>query len=256
MLGEEPALLDVGLPVVGAVHDECRHPDRGQDVPHVDRSVHLEQGERRSGAGTASEVAREAFPAAGVEARGDVGHVHPARPVPLDVLVGSLPLLGRRRPRVVAAPDALGEAAERAQRVRPLRVRRREQDAHVAALRGAEHRRSLRADRVHHGSHVVHPLLERRQVTLRDRIRHPGAALVEEDEARERGEPLEAVDEARKLPRQLDVRHPPRDVHEVGRSLADHLKRDVHPGGLCVARLRRHRTTIASLRVRRACFTV
>ena len=78
VLGEEPAFLDVGVAVVGAVHDERRHPDRGQDVAHVDRRVHLEQGERRAGARAAPEVAREASRAAAVEARGDVGDVHPA----------------------------------------------------------------------------------------------------------------------------------------------------------------------------------
>ena len=93
----------------------------------------------------------------------------------------------------------------------------REQAAHRAALGHAQQHRLARSDRVHHRAHVVHALLERRQRD--DRIGQAGAALVEQDQPRERGEPAQKPRERRLLPEALEVRHPAHDEDEIDRPL-------------------------------------
>jgi hypothetical protein len=72
-------------------------------------------------------------------------------------------------------------------------VRGSEQRAHRPALRDPEERRAFAPRGIHHGPHIVDPLLEGRH--LADRVGEAGAALVEDDQARERADPVEEASE-------------------------------------------------------------
>src|SRR5215210_40764 len=121
---------------------------------------------------------------------------------------------------------------------------RGEQHAHVPAFGMAEQGGVLGADRVHDGANVVHPLLERRQLIVGDVVGEAGAALVEQDQARERREPPEEARQLRLLPHELDVRDPAGNVDEIERPLAHDLVGDVDVAASGVARLgRRHPRT-------------
>src|SRR4029077_1093707 len=63
-----------------------------------------------------------------------------------------------------------------------------EQDAHGAALREAEEHGPLRADGIHDGLDLLGALLQR--AWPRYGTRESGASLVEQDQARERGESI------------------------------------------------------------------
>ena len=142
-----------------------------------------------------------------------------------------------RGPRVVGR---LGRAPHRAvedQRGHALRVGGREQDAHRPALGDPEQRRALGSGGVHDRPHVVDPLLESRR--LRDRVGQPGAALVEDDQARERGEPLEEVGERGHVPEELEVGGEAEHQDEVDRPVADDLVGDRGVAGPGVLRRRR-----------------
>ena len=122
--------------------------------------------------------------------------------------------------------------------MRALRIGGGEQDAHRPALREPEQRGALGAGGVHHGADVVHALLERRRSG--DRVGEPGAALVEQDQPRERGELVEEPGDARVGPLQVQVRDEARHEHEVERPVADDLISDVDVAALRVVGLRRH----------------
>jgi hypothetical protein len=81
-----------------------------------------------------------------------------------------------------------------------LWMRRREQDAQVAALGRAEDSCPFRADRIEDGAQVVHPLLERREPIVGNAVRETRSALVEQDQAREGGKPVQEVRVLRDLP--------------------------------------------------------
>jgi len=104
---------------------------------------------------------------------------------------------------------------------------------------------SERADRLEHGSDVVHPLLESRELVVGHTVGESRAALVEEDETREGGEALEEVRHRRLLPHQLDVRDPAGHVDEVARPLARHLVGDVEVAASRVPRFGLHRQRAA-----------
>src|SRR5262249_35945440 len=80
---------------------------------------------------------------------------------------------------------------------RTLRIRRREQRAKLAALDGAKQRSTLRTGRIEDSTDVVHLRLERQDTRP---VGKPGAALVEQDQTRERCKPLEETSEQRLLP--------------------------------------------------------
>ena len=120
-----------------------------------------------------------------------------------------------------------GVAAVDDQRARPLGIGRGEQRAIGPPSDTPNERRPLGADGVHHGPHVVHPLLERRQSLDRHRIGQPGAALVEEDQPRERREPLGGTARTPARPRSARCARPSPDEHQVDRSVADDLVGDV-----------------------------
>jgi hypothetical protein len=85
-----------------------------------------------------------------------------------------------------------GAARERAvedELRRTVRMRGREQGGEWPALRHAEQHRLTRPRGVHHRLDVLHPLIESGRVGRG--IREPGTALVEEDDAGERGQVLD-----------------------------------------------------------------
>ena len=104
-------------------------------------------------------------------------------PVMLDRVEHLLVDLGvQRAPR-------LGGDRRQDERRHPVGVSRREQRREPEVARSPQ-RRALDAGGVEHGSEVVHLLLERRRA--RDGVREPRAAAVEQHEAREGRQPLEA----------------------------------------------------------------
>src|SRR5215472_9538637 len=103
---------------------------------------------------------------------------------------------------------------------------------------------ALGADRVHHGAHVVHPLLEGRNVD--DPVREPGSALVEGDKTGERGQALTEPDNARlerpELP-VLEMRVATGHEHDAESTFAGHLVRNADVTALSVARQFAHGAT-------------
>ena len=88
---------------------------------------------------------------------------------------------------------------------------------------------------LHQGAQVIHPFFERRHG---DPIGQAGAALVEHDQPRERGETLEVPALVGVLPLQLEVRDEWWNVNEVEGPVAANLICDVHFARLRVPGLR------------------
>ena len=223
---------------VAPVHDERRDADRRQHLAHVDLTVHPQQGNRGA---RARRVPHERAPAPAVilvdrSTGSRDGGVDRVRPVPLERLEASVELLLGHQAGARAREGAVED-----ERSRPLRIGRREERAQRPAFRDPEQRGPLRAGRVHHGPHVVHPLLEDRQLVHRHPIGEPGAALVEKDQPQERREPAEKGGLERVLPGQLEMSDPAGNEDEVDRPVADHLVGDVNVTALGVTSLRNHK---------------
>ena len=113
---------------------------------------------------------------------------------------------------------------------------RREQDAHRPALGDPEERRPLGPRGVHDRPDVVDPQLQGRH--LGDGVGQPVAALVEDDQARERAEPLQEVSQRRRLPLELEVGGEAEDEDQVDRPIAHDLVGDRGIAGLGIPGLR------------------
>ena len=72
---------------------------------------------------------------------------------------------------------------------------------------------------------------------VRHPVGQPGAAFVEQDEAREGREALVEPSNSRVFPTEFDVADPTRREHEVDGTVANDLVGDVEVAALCVARL-------------------
>ena len=119
----------------------------------------------------------------------------------------SLVLLARFLPeRPILFEDLLHLTADEDERGRPLGMGRREHHREGGALAYAHEDRTFGAHGVHHGADVVHSLFERPDGRV---IGQAHSALVEEDQARETGEPLHEAAVAGQLPVRLEVREPP-----------------------------------------------
>ena len=240
--GQLLAGAPVDDPVAVPVEDERRNMDRGQDGSHVDVQEHLEDllDHRRARGGalqTGGELRR-------------LGIVREARSEELDHPLRVLPPVGgdelggglakRLRGRGPGIVGRLGGAPHRAvehQSSHALGVSGREQDAHRPALGDPEKGRPLGPRGVHDRPDVVDPQLERRH--LGDGVRQPGAALVEDDQARERAEPLEEASERRRLPLEFEMGGEAEDEDHVDRPVADDLVGDRGVAGLGVLCRRR-----------------
>ncbi len=95
---------------------------------------------------------------------------------------------------------------------------------HRRALVAAEDDRPLRADRVEHRPHVLHPRLEVRKE--RSAVGEAGTALVEQDQPERLREPFVERAPVPRLPVVDEVGEEVRHEHQVGRGIADDVVRD------------------------------
>jgi hypothetical protein len=153
-----------------------------------------------------------------------------------EALDHSLVLRSRRQPRKFWVADEARRAVEKNEGRRPLRIGGREQRPERPAVRDANERGLVGVRCVHDRANVVHACLERRYAGKA--VGHTGAALVEEEQAAERGEPAEELPR-RSLPEQLHVVGQGGDVDQVERSLAHYLVGDVHVAAARVIRFGR-----------------
>ena len=121
-------------------------------------------------------------------------------------------------------------------------MRGREHRRQAAPLERRKQHRLLGADRVDHRLEIVDLLLQGRRPG--DPVGHATPAALEQDQPRERREPLEQEREGRQLPEQLDVRHIGRNEDDVERPFTGHLEGDLQITAVRVTSLRRlHRVT-------------
>ena len=239
--GDPAALLDLHVLVTRAVEAQRRYRDRRQHVTSIDLCIHAQQRRCSTRTRGQSHVAphpldecRVGHPTRG-NPRRDVIRVAPRLFDQGDL---GLSVSRIRRPRVVRRGDPRCVAAHEHQSVRAIRVCRRENHGHAAALRVAEQRRRLGSRSVHDGANVVHTRLDGRKVMERHLIRQPGPALVEQDQPRERRDVSQHPSERRVLPRHLEVGDPAGHVHDVDRPLTQHLIGNADIAGVRIERLR------------------
>ena len=207
VLGHVPGVRDVHRHLVGAMEDHDRNADRRQQRSHIHIEHHPQQcagrgGRRRQALCPPPCTPRRVVTGQRRGHRREVAAVTPLALEPIERVVHRLaaPVAADE----AASPVVAGEAAPQQQPQRALGIGGREQQAHRAALGRAEERRPLGPDRLHHGAHVVHPLLERRQAILGHPVRQARAALVEQDQPAERRQPPIERRERRRFPRHLD----------------------------------------------------
>src|SRR5215204_284974 len=92
-------------------------------------------------------------------------------------------------------------------------------------LRDTKYDSALAANRIHHRSHVIHTLLQRRDTS--HPVREPSTPLVQEDEPREGGEALRKPNNRGYFPVMLEVRNKAGHEHHVEGTVAKHLIGDV-----------------------------
>ena len=206
--------------VVAAMQHQRRDPHGGEQRAHVDLGIHAAERDRRGR--TRADALIACPPFAEMRPRQHAGRECGERlsrsPGLLGAFDENLQLGGRQHPG-----EEMRVGAVEHQRARAFRIGRGEQDRHRPAFRGAEQHGALRANRVHHGAHVVHPGLEVRQMMRVDPVGKPGAALVEQDEAAEGTEPPQQMGVARVLPMDVQVGDEAGHEHQVDRPVADHL---------------------------------
>ena len=95
----------------------------------------------------------------------------------------------------------------------------------AAAVPRSDQCSSFRSRSVHDRSHIIHSFLERGRTE--HRIRDTGASLIEEEDARDRGERSVVVPPALELPAVVDVGEGTRNDHEVEWPRAEHLVPDI-----------------------------
>src|SRR6185369_8511079 len=108
-------------------------------------------------------------------------------------------------PRILSIANPLSVRANHHERQRLLGIRRRKETAHRTTFRHTDQRRALRANRIHHCAHVVHTLLECRQLIDRNTIGKSRASLVKKYQTRERRESQKEPRKARLAPEVFEV---------------------------------------------------
>ena len=241
--GVRDALGHVGAAVqpLRVAEDERGHRDRRKHLADV--GLHQHPHEPGGGAGAGGEPLVVHVPLLeGVVvriARKEPAHllalVLAAAPVETRLAHLPAPLLHRLPGREVrrrghARPGVLEDERDHA-----LRIGGREHGRKLTPRRaGAEQGGALRAGVVHHRTEVVHTCLERGQVA--GSVREAGPALVEQDQARERREPVAEVNEDRLFPGPDQVDQEGHEQHVHG-PVTDHLVRDAHVPAAGVADL-------------------
>src|SRR5262249_40484916 len=89
-------------------------------------------------------------------------------------------LFGCRSPGILRIANPFRVSTDHHERQRLLRISGREETAHWPTFGNAAQRGTLGTNRVHHRTHVVHALLERRQLIDRHAVGKAGAAFVKE----------------------------------------------------------------------------
>jgi hypothetical protein len=135
-------------------------------------------------------------------------------------------VLGAQPDRIVVLVAQLsGERPVQDQRPGALRIGRRELDRDETPGGHSEDRRLLGSDRVEHDPRVFHPLFD---VDVNGPVREAHPALVEEDQAAERGQPAHQASRPCRPPR-VEVGDVPGHDDEVERPVAHHLVGEVDP---------------------------
>jgi hypothetical protein len=119
-----------------------------------------------------------------------------------------------------------GDGGVEDQRLHTLRVAGGEHHGCGSSPRPAVDRPAGAAGGIHHGPDVIGLKLQDRWLIAS--VRQADAAHVEQDEARERCQPLEVADPGRPLPHDLEVRPYPRCIDQVDGAFPDHLEGDVN----------------------------
>ncbi len=193
LLRESSCLVNADDAFVRAMKNKCRHLDRRQHAARIDLPVHLPHRDCRTGAVRGAEIARKAT--GGTLIIGDARRPHRKvdtlrrAPVPLGVLQNGGPALVGPALGVVRDPGLLGVGAVEDQRFGSLRIGGGKEDRHRPAFGDAEKCSLFRPGIVHDGLDVVHALFEGED--LRGPIRHPRAALVEQNQPTKRRQTTE-----------------------------------------------------------------
>ena len=145
-------------------------------------------------------------------------------------------LLETLRPLVPRVGPYSRNRRDQHQRAHQVGMGCREQRRQTEALGPAQQHRVLGADGVDHGSDVIDLLLQRRRPS--ETAGHPVPAPVEQDQPSERREPSLKRPEERHLPADLDVRRVRRHEHDVKRTAARDLIRDLRISAAHMTRLR------------------
>ena len=154
--------------------DQCWNMNRRQNMARIDLAVHPRQRDHSGRAchltfPTGEGLARDFVP--GFAGRKELYDVFASAPKRVDRFYPVSQIVGQelRIPRVASVKN---EGA------RPIRIGRREQDAHRPTFRNPEERGALRAGSIHNRAHVVHPLFKGRNPGTP--VGQTGAALVEQ----------------------------------------------------------------------------
>jgi hypothetical protein len=160
------------------------------------------------------------------------GWIDGALPVLLEKLLGRA---ARHEPREVWPPYKSRRGVHEHESERTLGKSCGEQRRKGACISDCKEHRRFRPSGVHHGSHVIHPGIERGHAGYT--IGHTCPALIERNQSSERSQTFEEASNRRVLPVQLDVMGTVRDVDEVAGSVAYDLVREVDLAALGVTSL-------------------
>ena len=231
-LSTRDGLCDVPrlLGTTRSVRDQRRSPHRPEHVAYVPLHFHAKKRSSCSRTGAAPHVADVPVLKCRIvrHRRADRAQpLHEKRPLtPSSRRLAKLPTpvaLGLR-PRIVLRPHAAGSRVIERQPRRPLRIRGCEQDRQPAPFLRRPQGSFLDVEVVEHGADVVHPRFEIRHFA--HAIRETRAALVEHDDARERGEAFDLPDPQRLLPGGQELGQRAADEDEIERPRAEDLVRD------------------------------
>lgn len=127
---------------------------------------------------------------------------------------------------------------EERERARPLRIGGRLERCHRATVMRTQEDSAGRADRIEHGTDVVHPRLERGKVAAE--IGEAGPPLVEQDQSERLRELFVEAPPMRRLLAVNKVREIVGDLEQIGLAVTDDLVRDRHAAAPGVANIRVH----------------
>src|ERR1700674_1034326 len=135
-LSQVSPAADFDTSVAGAMEDERRDADGGQDVPDIDLERHFQDRPRRSRTGAQSQglAPPTLEPIVVGHAWLPYGNLGGTTPVSLHCVEIVAVLFDRGRPRVVCVTHALGIGAVQDQCSNALRISRGEQYAHRSAF--------------------------------------------------------------------------------------------------------------------------